>query len=197
MRDKLRESLAFLPRRSEPWIWITKPSKSRIKKFIGRRGVATGALSVEGPAKDELRGAIVFSSHPSEPMVYQRRFSDPGPGNDGNDIYTLVSPCCIQESNIFLSTKQIAPCNGQPGYGNLFRSKSCPRLARSETRNGRGRLLQAVTTDSTPRVDGASYRRYRIQKIGRVLEAPPGIFLKVFLKENYDRLWDIFELFER
>ena len=49
---------------------------------------------------------------------------------------------------------------------------------------------------STPRLDGASYRRYRIQKIGRVLEAPPGIFFKEFLKENCDRLWNIFESFK-
>src|SRR6516164_10329067 len=105
MRDKLRESLAFLPRRSEPWIWITKPSQNRIKKFIGRRGVATGALSVEGPAKDELRGAIVFSSHPSEPMVNQCGLPDTGPSNDRDDIDILVCPCCIQERNIFPPTK--------------------------------------------------------------------------------------------
>src|SRR5215469_9850654 len=34
MRDELRESLALLPRRSEPWIWISKPTEGRIKKFI-------------------------------------------------------------------------------------------------------------------------------------------------------------------
>jgi hypothetical protein len=35
MRDELRESLALLPRCSESWIWIAKPTESRLKKFIG------------------------------------------------------------------------------------------------------------------------------------------------------------------
>ena len=30
-----------------------------------------------------------------------------------------------------------------------------------------------------------------------VLKAPRRVFLKEFLKENYDRLWNIFELFKR
>ena len=55
MRDELRKSLAFLPRRSEPWIWISKPSESRIKKFICGRSLPTAALSIVGPAKNELR----------------------------------------------------------------------------------------------------------------------------------------------
>src|SRR6516164_6525232 len=122
MRDKLRESLAFLPRRSEPWIWITKPSQSRIKKFIGRRGVATGALSVVGPAKDELRGAIVFSSHSSEPMIDQRRFSDSTPGSNCNNIDLLVCPCIVQESDVLFTTKKITSCDRQSGYGNLLRT---------------------------------------------------------------------------
>ena len=33
MRDELRKSLALLPGRSDPWIWICKPVESRIKKF--------------------------------------------------------------------------------------------------------------------------------------------------------------------
>ena len=33
-RDELRESFSFLPGRSEPWIWITKPAESSVKKFI-------------------------------------------------------------------------------------------------------------------------------------------------------------------
>ena len=36
MRDELRESLALFPGRSKPWIWISKPVESRIKKFISR-----------------------------------------------------------------------------------------------------------------------------------------------------------------
>src|SRR5215469_8057404 len=111
MRDKLHQSSAFLPRRSEPWIWISKPTEGRIKKFIRGRSVPTAALSVKGPAKDEFCGAIAFSSHPSEPMVNQRGLSDPGPSNDCNDVGILICPCTIQESDILLSAKNIASGN--------------------------------------------------------------------------------------
>src|SRR5262249_9748304 len=69
MCDELRQSFALLPRRSKPWIWISKPVESRIKKFIRRRSVPTAALSVEGPTKNQLCRTIMVSSHPSEPMV--------------------------------------------------------------------------------------------------------------------------------
>src|SRR5271165_6463411 len=104
MRDELRQSFAFLPRRSEPWIWISKPTESGVKKFIRRRSVSTGALSVEGPTKNELCRTIMVSSHPSEPMIDERGLSDPSPGNDCHDIYLLVRPGIIQESKILLST---------------------------------------------------------------------------------------------
>src|ERR1700730_1520650 len=116
MRDELRQSFALLPRRSDPRIWITKPSKSGVNKFICGRRASTGALSVEGPTKNELSRTIMFSSHPSEPMVHQRRLPDTGPGNDCNDIDMLVCPCIIQESEILLSPKNIASSNGQSGY---------------------------------------------------------------------------------
>jgi len=82
MYDELRQSFALLPGRSDTWIWITKPTESSVKKFIRGRRAPTGALSVEGPAKDELRRAIVVSSHPPEPMVNQRRLPDASPGDD-------------------------------------------------------------------------------------------------------------------
>src|SRR5580704_18207171 len=116
MRNELRQPFALLPSRSEPWIWIPKPVKSGVKKFIGRRSLASGALSVKRPAKYELRRTIVFSSHSPEPMVDQRRFSDSAPGNNGDNIDLLVCPCVVQESNIFLSTEDVAPCNGQSRY---------------------------------------------------------------------------------
>ena len=116
MRDEFRQSFALLPRRSDPWIWISKPSESSVKKFICGRSAPTAALPVKGPAKDELRRPIMFSRHPSEPMVDERRLPDTSPGNDCNDIYILVCPRSIQESDILLSTKNIAPCNGQSGY---------------------------------------------------------------------------------
>src|SRR5208282_276634 len=178
MRDELRQSFALLPCRSHPWIWVPKPSESSVKKFIRGRSVPTSALSVEGPTKDELRRTIMFSSHPSEPMVDQRRLPDPGPSNDCNDVDILVCPFTIQENDILLSAKNIASGNGQSGYGNLLRCNSCWRLASSDTRSGRGRPLQALTSDSTPCIDSACYRRHRLQKFGRVLKAPPGVFLE-------------------
>src|SRR5262249_35746185 len=82
MGDEFGESLALLPRRSEPWIWISKPSERSVNEFIGRRSAPTGALSVKRPGKYELRRTIVSSSHSLEPMVDERGFPDPGPGND-------------------------------------------------------------------------------------------------------------------
>jgi hypothetical protein len=78
MRDELRQSLALLPPRSEPWIWISKPSESRIKKFICGRRTTACPLSVEGPAKNELSRTVMVSSHPSEPMINESGLPDPG-----------------------------------------------------------------------------------------------------------------------
>ena len=50
----------------------------------------------------------MFSGHLSKPMVDERRLPDTSPGNYCNDIQILVCPCTIQESNILLSTKNIA-----------------------------------------------------------------------------------------
>src|SRR5262249_32047065 len=79
MGDKLRQSFTLLPRRSDARIRISKPGESSVNKFICRRRASTGALSVKGPAKDELRRAILFSSYPREPMVDERGLSDAGP----------------------------------------------------------------------------------------------------------------------
>src|SRR5271166_1067203 len=197
MRDELRQSLALLPRRSEPWIWISKPSESRIKKFICGRSLPAAALSIEGPTKNKLCGTIMVSSHPSEPMVNERRLPDPGPSNDCNDVDILVCPCTIHKSDILLPAKNIASGNGQSGYGNLLRCESCWRLASSGTRNGRWPLPQALTSNSTSSVESAYYRRYRLQKFDWALKTSAGVFLEEFLKENYDRLWNIFESFTR
>ena len=45
-----------------------------------------------------------------------------------------------------------------------------------------------------PWVDCVSYRRYHLQQLVRSLETLCWTFLKEFLKENYDRLWNIFKL---
>src|ERR1700730_7192370 len=182
MSDELRQPFALLPRRSDPWIRITKPTECSVKKFICGRGTSTRSLPVERPTKNELRRAILFSSHSSEPVVDECRLPDSGPGNDCNDVDILVCPCTIQKSNILLSTKNITSCNGQSGYGNLLRCKSCWRLASSDTRSGRGRLLQALTSDSTPYVESACDRRYRLQKFGRVLKTAHRILIEEHLK---------------
>src|SRR6516165_4839185 len=116
MRHKLGESFPFLPRRSKPWIGIAKPTQSSVEKFIGGRGLPTGALSIEGPAKNKLRRSIMFRSHPQEPLINQGRLPRTTPGNDGNDIYLLICPGLIQESDIRLSAKKIASCNGESRY---------------------------------------------------------------------------------
>src|SRR6516164_10909130 len=121
MRDELCEPLSLLPSRSDPWIWISKPSESSVKEFICGRSIPSGGLSIEGPAKNELRRTILFSSHPPEPMVHQRRLPDTGPGNYRDNVYTVICPDIIQESNILLSPKNIASRNGQPGYRNFLR----------------------------------------------------------------------------
>src|SRR5271165_794 len=112
MRDELRQSFAFLPRRSESWIAISKPSESRIKKFICGRNLPTAALSIKGPAKNKLCRTIMVSSHSSKPMVNERGLSDPSPGNNCNDVDILVCPGTIQKSDILLPTKDIASCDG-------------------------------------------------------------------------------------
>jgi hypothetical protein len=153
MCDELRESLALLPRRAEPRIRIAKPSKGRIKKFVSGRRASTGTLPVEGPAKNELCRTVMFSSLSPEPMVDERRLPDPSPGNDCNNVYVLVCPGVVQEGDILFPTKNIAAGDRQSGYGNLLRCKSCWRLASSDMRSGRGRLQEALTSDSTPCVD--------------------------------------------
>src|SRR6516164_5657706 len=135
----------------------------------------------------------MFSSHSSEPMVNERRLPDTCPGNNGNDVDILLCPSTIQKSDVFLSAKNIASCNGQSGYGNSFWSESCRRPAGSDARSGTGRFLQTLTSDSTPRVDSVRYPRYHLQQLVRSPETLCRIFLKEFLKENYNRLWNIFE----
>ena len=57
--------------------------------------------------------------------------------------------------------------------------------------------MQALAGDSTARLDSFGYRRYCLQKFARILKSPRRIFLKEFLKENYDWLWNIFESLKR
>src|SRR6516162_5309286 len=115
-------------------------------------------------------------------MVNERGFPHPGPGNDCNDVDILFSPGTIQKSGILLPTKNITSRNGQSGYRDFLRSNFSWRLASSDTRSARGCLLQALTSDSTPCVDSACYRRYRLEKFGRGLKAMPGVFFEKHFK---------------
>src|ERR1700751_5369300 len=85
MRDELGQSFALLPGRSEAWIWIAKPVKSSIKKFIRGRSVPSGTLSVKGPTKNSLCRTIMVRSHASEPMVDECGRPDTSPSNDCNE----------------------------------------------------------------------------------------------------------------
>src|SRR5262249_57354860 len=96
---------SLLPPRSDPWIWISKPIESSVKKFIRRRSLPAAALFVKGPAKNELCRTIVFNSHLSEPMVDERRLPDSSPCSEGHDIYMRVCPRVIEESDISFSAK--------------------------------------------------------------------------------------------
>ena len=91
----------------------------------------TRTLPVERPAKYQFRRTILFSSHPPEPMVDQRRFSDPAPGNDGDDVDLRVCPGAVQEP---MSSSR--PKTSLPVTGNLARESSLDLilLAASEFR---------------------------------------------------------------
>src|SRR5215471_20480135 len=120
MRHQLRQSFALLPCRSDPWVWIAKPSQSGVKKFICGRRAPTGALSVEGPAKYEFCKTIILGSHPAEPSVNECGLPHTSRGNDRNNVDILVYPCTIQKSDILLSPEKIASCNGQSRYRNFL-----------------------------------------------------------------------------
>ena len=48
-----------------------------------------------------------------------------------------------------------------------------------------------------PCFDSVRYHRHHLQKFGRGLKTPPGVFLEEHLNESNDRLRNTFELFER
>src|SRR5260221_14078439 len=97
MCDQSCQSFALFPGRSDPWIRLAKPGESCVKKFIGGRGLSTGALSVERPAKNNFCRTIMFSSYSPQPMVDQRWLPDTGPSPDGNDVDLRVRPGGVQK----------------------------------------------------------------------------------------------------
>src|ERR1700760_3142718 len=102
-------------------------------------------------------------------MVDQCGLPDPTPGDNCNNVDILVCPRLIQKSDILVSTKDIASGNGQSSDRNLLRSTSCWRLASSDARNTRVWLKESLTSDCTPCVDCACYRRHRLQQLVRSL----------------------------
>src|SRR5580704_18715464 len=107
MRDELRESLALLPRRSDPWIWIAKPSESSVQKFIRRRSAPARALPVEGPAKDQVRRTVLVGRQSPQPVVNQRGFAHAGPGHDADHVDLRIGPGRVQERQVLLTPKNI------------------------------------------------------------------------------------------
>jgi len=57
--------------------------------------------------------------------------------------------------------------------------------------------MKIPTCGPTSCLDSAGYCRHRLQQLVWSPETLCWICLKEFLKENYDRLWDIFELLKR
>src|SRR4029077_11139718 len=76
-------------------------------------------------------------------------------------------------------------------------SKICRWLTSYGRPNGRGHLLQVLASDSAPRTRSTFYCRHRLEQLVWSLESLRRIFLKEFLKENYDRLCNIFESLKR
>ena len=96
------------------------------------------------------------------------------------------------------------PKTSLPVMGNLateiFSGPSLARRAPPATTGalgGSGHILEALLRDRTPRVDRACYHWHRLQKFGRVLKTPTGVFLEEDFNQNNDRLRDTFKSFER
>ena len=116
MKSECRPSSEQGSAQQHPWIWVLKPSESSVKKFICGRSLPACALSVEGPAKNELHRTIFFSSHPPQPTVDKGGLPDTSPSDDANGVHMLVRQRCIQESDILLSPKNIAAGDGPSRY---------------------------------------------------------------------------------
>jgi hypothetical protein len=95
---------------ANPRIWISKPTECTVNKFIRGRGVATAALPVEGPTKNELRRTIMVSSRRSQ-WLTSVDFPTPAQATIVTNVDILICPCTIQKSDILLSTKNVASCN--------------------------------------------------------------------------------------
>src|SRR4029077_13579928 len=96
-------------------------------------------------------------------------------------VTTLTSLFAHARSRKAISSSR--PKTSLPVTGNLateiFFGASLAGGLRVPTRESdRGHLLQALTSDSTPRVDTVCYRRHRLQKFSRVLKSPRRVFLK-------------------
>ena len=71
---------------------------------------ASEAIAVTNSSFGKVRRAVLrLTANAAERLVQTN------PGNDCNDIYLLICPCIIQESDILLSTKNVASGNRQSG----------------------------------------------------------------------------------
>src|ERR1700757_501484 len=192
--DEFRQPFALLPGSSHPWIWIPKPSESSVDKFVCGRRLAARALSVEGPAKNELRRPILFSSYPPQPTVDERGFPDTSPCDDANDVHTRVRRRSIQEREILFAPKNIAPGYRQSRDRDSLRSQFCCQPASCGVRFDNRHFPQALNSYSLPTGDSVHYHWHKLQQFGRSLEALRWVFVQQHLKQSNDRLWDILEL---
>ena len=96
-----------------------------------------------------------------------------------------------------LSTKKIASSNGQTGYGNVLRARFCRQLVSYRVGIFLGPRPQALISDCAAAFDSARYRRQRLQKFGRCLKTPLGIFIEQHFNEADDRLRHTFEFLNR
>ena len=70
-------------------------------------------------------------------------------------------------------------------------------LRATEWERSIGHLPQALISDCAASFDSVPYRRQRLQKFGRRLKTPPGIFIKEHFDEADDRLRNALEFLKR
>src|SRR5271166_50067 len=113
-RNEFCEPFTLVPRGSDPWIRITKPVESSVKKFIRRRRFPGGALSVEGPAKNQFSRTIAFSCHPTEQWLTSVDFPTPA---QATMVTTFTRSLAQASSRKAISSSR--PKTSLPVTGNL------------------------------------------------------------------------------
>src|SRR5215470_1184443 len=106
------------PKSKELRLRIYVEATSNARHWASRETTSSGTRMINDLSHEAcssrplLRLSPLVSSHPSEPMVDQRRLPNTGPRHDCNDVDVLLCPSIIQKGDVLLSTKNIASCNG-------------------------------------------------------------------------------------